>query len=83
MGIATDTLTVMVHRQERNGLVARPPHSIDRRLYVIVLTDLGREYFGGGHHQMPCLLTAEVKAIVNEEGMNSLKGYLKRLVPQF
>lgn len=82
MGITTGTLTVMVDRLERNGLVIRQPHPTDRRSYVIVLTDLGRELFEE-HHQMHCLLTAELTASFSDDEMDSLKGYLERLVQQF
>lgn len=82
MGITTGTLTVMVDRLERNGLVARQPHPTDRRSYVIVLTDLGQEHFEE-HHQMHCLLTAELTASFSDEDMDCLKEYLERLVQQF
>lgn len=82
MGITTGTLTVMVDRLEKNGLVVRQPHPTDRRSYVIVLTELGREQFEE-HHQMHCLLTAEITATFNDDEMDNLKGYLERLVQQF
>jgi len=82
MGITTGTLTVMVDRLERNGMVTRQSHPTDRRSYVIVLTDLGREHFQE-HHQMHCLLTTELTASFNDDEIDSLKGYLKRLVEQF
>lgn len=82
MGITTGTLTVMVDRLEKNGLVVRQPHPTDRRSYVIVLTDLGREYFEE-HHQMHCLLTSEITATFDDDEMDNLKGYLERLVQQF
>jgi DNA-binding MarR family transcriptional regulator len=82
MGITTGTLTVMVDRLEKNDLVVRQPHPTDRRSYVIVLTDLGREYFAE-HHQMHCLLTAEITATFSDDEMDNLKGYLERLVQQF
>jgi DNA-binding MarR family transcriptional regulator len=82
MGITTGTLTVMVDRLERDGLVARQPHPTDRRSYVIVLTELGREQFEE-HHQMHCLLTAEITASFGDDELDSLKGYLERLVQQF
>lgn len=82
MGITTGTLTVMVDRLERNGLVMRQPHPTDRRSYVIVLTDLGREHFQE-HHQLHSLLTAELTASFSDAEIDSLKGYLERLVQQF
>lgn len=82
MGITTGTLTVMVDRLERDGLVVRQPHPKDRRSYVIALTENGREQFEE-HHQLHCLLTAEITASFDDEEMDSLKGYLERLIQGF
>lgn len=82
MGITTGTLTVMVDRLGREGLVTRQPHPTDRRSYVIVLTERGREQFEE-HHQMHCLLTAEITASFDDDEMDRLKDYLARLVQQF
>ena len=82
MGITTGTLTVMVDRLEKNGLVIRQPHPTDRRSYVIVLTDLGREHYQE-HHQMHGLLTAELTTSFNDAEIDRLKDYLERLVQQF
>lgn len=82
MGITTGTLTVMIDRLEREGLVVRQPHPTDRRSYVIELTDSGREQFEE-HHQMHCLLTAELTASFDDSELDGLKDYLERLVRQF
>ncbi len=82
MGITTGTLTVMVDRLEREGLVARQSHPTDRRSYVIVLTDRGEELFEE-HHQMHCLLTTELTASFSDDEMDDLKGYMERLLAQF
>ncbi len=82
MGITTGTLTVMVDRLEKGGLVVRQPHPTDRRSYVIVLTDMGRDHFHE-HHQLHCLLTKELTASLDEDELTNLKHYLGRLVQQF
>ena len=82
MGITTGTLTVMVDRLEKNGLVARQAHPTDRRSYVIVLTELGREHFQE-HHQMHYLLTEELTTSFSDSEIDNLKDYLERLVQQF
>jgi len=82
MGITTGTLTVMVDRLEKNGLVARQPHPTDRRSYVIVLTDLGRDHFKE-HHKMHYHLTEEITSSFNDTEIDNLKNYLERLVQQF
>ena len=75
-------MTVMVDRLERNGLVVRQPHPTDRRSFVITLTEHGREHFEE-HHQMHCLLTAEITASFDDDEMDRLKDYLERLVQKF
>ncbi len=82
MGITTGTLTVMVDRLEKGGLVTRQPHPTDRRSYVIALTEKGLEHFQE-HHQLHCLLTEELTASFSEDEVASLKHYLERLVQQF
>lgn len=82
MGITTGTLTVMVDRLEKNGLVARQPHPTDRRSYVIVLTDLGRDHFKE-HYKMHYHLTEEITSSFNDTEIDNLKNYLERLVQQF
>ncbi len=82
MGITTGTLTVMVDRLEKNGLVARQPHPTDRRSYVIVLTDLGSDHFKE-HHKMHYHLTEEITSSFNDTEIDNLKNYLERLAQQF
>lgn len=82
MGITTGTLTVMIDRLEKNGLVARQPHPTDRRSYVIVLTERGDEHFEE-HNQMHNLLTTELTSSFDESETDALKSYLERLVRQF
>ena len=50
MGITTGTLTVMIDRLEKAGLVVRQPNANDRRSFHIVLTGEGRRHFEE-HHQ--------------------------------
>lgn len=82
MGITTGTLTVMVDRLEKNGLVSRLAHPTDRRSYFIALTDLGNEHFEE-HHQMHYQLTEELTASFSDDEIDGLKGYLERMVQQF
>jgi len=82
MGITTGTLTVMVDRLEKGGLVTRQSHPTDGRSYVITLTDMGREHFHE-HHQLHCLLTKEITASFDDDEVTHLKHYLERLVQQF
>jgi DNA-binding MarR family transcriptional regulator len=82
MGITTGTLTVMIDRLEKEGLVVRERHPTDRRSYVIILTDKGNELYAE-HHQMHCLLTADLIASFNDDEIDTLTDYLKRLVQHF
>jgi len=82
MGITTGTLTVMIDRLEKHGLVARQQHPTDRRSYVIVLTGMGLKHFEE-HNQMHNLLTIELTSAFSEIEVETLKDYLERLVRQF
>ena len=61
MGVTTGTLTVMVDRLEKHGYLARKPHEHDRRSYLVVLTDKGKEHFIH-HHQLHLRLTQDIIA---------------------
>ncbi len=82
MGVTTGTLTVMIDRLEKAGLVLRQPHPNDRRSYVITLTSRGREHFKE-HHKLHSLLTAELTASFNDQEVSELSHLLGRLIQQF
>jgi DNA-binding MarR family transcriptional regulator len=43
LGVAPRTTTTVVDSLERDGLVERVRHPVDRRAYLLALTELGRE----------------------------------------
>lgn len=79
MGVTTGTLTVMVDRLERLGLVARRPHASDRRSYLVVLTDKGRRHFRQ-HQQLHIGLTREIVAGLSSEEVAAFSRILTTLL---
>ncbi len=82
MGITTGTLTVMIDRLEKGGLVARQPHARDRRSFNIVLTDKGRTHFET-HHHLHLELTREITAPLTDEEMRHLEIGLAKIMERF
>ena len=82
MGITTGTLTVMIDRLEKAGLVIRQPNANDRRSFHIVLTDEGRRHFEE-HHQLHLALTREITATLTDEEMQQLEHYLGKVMERF
>ena len=82
MGITTGTLTVMIDRLEKGGLVARQPHVSDRRSFNIVLTDKGRQHFEA-HHSLHLELTREITAPLTDQEMEQLESSLMKIMERF
>lgn len=79
MGITTGTLTVMVDRLEKQGLVERRRHETDRRSYRIALTKEGTVYFDD-HHRHHLELTREMTAGFSAEEMAVLHDLMGRMM---
>ncbi len=82
MGITTGTLTVMIDRLEKAGLVARQPNARDRRSFNIVLTANGRRHFEE-HHQLHLALTREITAGLADDEMQQLEHHLAKVMERF
>jgi DNA-binding MarR family transcriptional regulator len=82
MGITTGTLTVMIDRLEKGGLVARRPHARDRRAINIVLTDKGRKHFEA-HHKLHLALTGEITAALTDDERQRFETSLAKIMEQF
>ena len=82
MGITTGTLTVMIDRLEKGGLVVRQPHARDRRSFNIVLTAKGRQHFEE-HHNLHLELTREITAALTDEEMRQLEKSLMKIMERF
>lgn len=81
MGVTTGTLTVMVDRLEQQGFLARKPHKQDRRSYLVVLTDKGKEQFLQ-HHQFHLQLTQEIISTLTSEEQKSFSATLTKIIKQ-
>lgn len=79
LGVTTGTLTAMIDRLEKSGLVARCPNPDDRRSYILALTEAGARQFEK-HHGFHNQLSEELSACFNDEELADLIGYLNRLI---
>ncbi len=82
MGVTTGTLTVLVDRLEKAGLVERRPHETDRRSIRVLLTESGLS-LAQEHHKLHRRLTQELTSSMSNEEISSLVGHLKKMVSAF
>jgi DNA-binding MarR family transcriptional regulator len=82
MGITTGTLTVMIDRLAKGGLVARRPHARDRRSFNIALTEKGRQHFKA-HHALHLELTREITAALTDAEIEQLERSLTNMMERF
>ena len=75
LGVTTGTLTVGVDKLEKLGLVERRAHESDRRSWLIVLTDEGKEMYEQ-HHKYHQEFTNEISRDLTLEQINNLTEYL-------
>ncbi|WP_163339030.1 MarR family winged helix-turn-helix transcriptional regulator [Desulfopila sp. IMCC35008] len=75
LGVTTGTLTVGVDKLEKLGLVERKPHERDRRSWLIVLTDVGKEMYEQ-HHKYHLEFTNEISRDLTMEQINDLTEHL-------
>jgi DNA-binding MarR family transcriptional regulator len=71
LGVTTGTLTVGVDKLEKLGLVERKPHESDRRSWLIVLTEEGKEMYEQ-HHKYHQEFTNEISRDLTLEQINNL-----------
>jgi DNA-binding MarR family transcriptional regulator len=80
--VTTGTLTVGVDKLEKMGLVQRKPHENDRRSWLIVLTDEGKQMYEQ-HHKYHQQFTEEISQDLTLEQIEMFttcfKSILKRL----
>jgi len=79
LGITTGTLTVGVDKLEKLGLVERKPHESDRRSWLIVLTDEGKEMYEQ-HHKYHQEFTNEISRDLALEQIDNLTKYLNSIL---
>lgn len=75
LGVTTGTLTVGVDKLERLGLVERKAHENDRRSWLIVLTDKGKEMYEQ-HHTFHQQFTNEISRDLSFEQIEILTAHL-------
>lgn len=71
LGVTTGSLTVGVDKLEKLGLVERKPHESDRRSWLIVLTDDGKQMYEQ-HHKYHQEFTNEISRDLTLEQINNL-----------
>jgi DNA-binding MarR family transcriptional regulator len=81
LGVTTGTLTVMVDRLERLGMIERRPHETDRRSFLVVLTEAGEKHFAR-HHQYHLKLTEELFAGLSPQEVETFEQLLDKVIAQ-
>lgn len=79
LAITTGTLTVSVDKLEQKGFVVRKPHESDRRSWLIVLTETGKDVFEQ-HHKYHDEFTAEIAADLSNEEVGILSALLGKVI---
>jgi DNA-binding MarR family transcriptional regulator len=82
MGVTTGSLTVLVDRLEKKGIVERQPHESDRRSIRLGMTAKG-EQLAAEHHDLHLSLTRELTACLSPEETNQLINLLRKMLPFF
>ena len=78
-GLAINTLTIMLDKMEKNGLITRQCCQQDKRKKIVVLTDLGKQlkqHYDGISQKM---MTIFYKGFSVDE-INEFENYLRRIV---
>jgi DNA-binding MarR family transcriptional regulator len=82
MGITTGSLTVLVDRLEKNGMVVRKPHETDRRSIRVGLTEEGGR-LSVEHHKLHTQLTQEISSVLSPEETKAFIEILGRITSSF
>lgn len=78
-GVTTGTMTVVVDKLEKKGLISRAQSKDDRRSITVCLTDSGREAYKG-HHKMHQTVTAEITSDFTPEEISQLREFLQKMI---
>ena len=79
LGVTTGSLTVGIDKLEKLGLVERKPHESDRRSWLIVLTDDGKQMYEQ-HHKYHQEFTNEISRDLALEKIDNLTNYLNTIL---
>jgi len=82
MGVTTGSLTVLVDRLVRAGLVERKPDEKDRRSIRVGLTPEGRKHFEG-HHLLHLQLSQDIAGALTPEEAERFPLMLTKIMAQF
>ncbi|NDY57913.1 MarR family transcriptional regulator [Desulfovibrio sulfodismutans] len=82
MGVTTGSLTVLVDRLVRAGLVERKPDEKDRRSIRVGLTPEGRKHFEG-HHLLHLQLSQDIAGALTPEEAERFPQMLTKIMAQF
>lgn len=79
LGITTGTLTVAVDRLEKMSMVKRMPHEHDRRSWLIVLTEKGKQMYEqhNKHHEE---ITQEIAHDLTNKEIETLYQLMDRVL---
>lgn len=78
LGVTTGTTTVTVDRLEKSDYARRHAIKEDRRVYLISLTEKGREAFRE-HHKFHSELSSEMISVLSEEEARQLVAILRKI----
>ncbi len=78
MGVTTGSLTVLVDRLVRAGLVERRPDERDRRSIRVGLTPEGRKHFEE-HHQLHLQLSQDISGALSPEEAERFPEMLRKI----
>ncbi|MFZ5776269.1 MAG: MarR family winged helix-turn-helix transcriptional regulator [Thermodesulfobacteriota bacterium] len=77
-GVTTGTITVMVDRLSRQGMVRRSPNANDRRSFLIELTEKGQKLYTE-HHRFHLRLTEEIASGLKKQEVDQFRILLARV----
>ncbi len=82
LSIDNSATTGLVDRLEKAGLAKRKPHPGDRRIFLIEITDKGKEVIGKAH-QVVIRVNTEIKEGFSEEEMETFKHVINSFLIKF
>jgi len=78
LGVTTGTTTVTVDRLEKKNFARRESTEEDRRVNLLVLTDIGKKAFEE-HHAYHSHLTEQMTSILSDDEITQFLNTLKRI----
>lgn len=82
LGIVMGTLTVMVHRLQRLGLVNRSKDESDKRSFIVTLTEKGNQIFKE-HEEKHELLIEEITSSLSDQEEEEFNRILEKMLKKF